>query len=555
MARHGAPPGLVGWTLISTLFTELLSRENWLRLMDHVFCSLHKPQMLYIAAVALLHCVRAAVFGKQSAADIIDVCRRQQGIDFAQFFKTLSAFMSATPPSLLVGALPLNKFEHDLAEGVAGGRANDVGEARECLALQGGHALFPLPTGLYPAYDGFPSYIVDWQLRDRKAALELDPGAAAGSQEDILEQLQSRLAGAEEAQKDFAEMRQGQARLEEQARKAAAEKERRQLLELQRIEEDVAKQRLRGLDAAERSAQQQLQALEAARAETEQEMLLSERHLEERSAMGLALQRQREASEQAEATMQAKLSSLHLRRSKEEWVRSCEQGLEEKTRELAARDALLRAQHLKAEEEYAARKEARSRRQAFDKEEEDLTKVHDDMTARMQTLLLAREAEAVDLERQRALRLAREQADEAADASARAQHLLRRHEAAVLLEAQAHSQQRGTDTATESYTDMLAVVRSDGHRQAAEERQRVFAQRLAGERLRAQEQHEGLSRMAEARAGKDAAEVRGGLGCGLGLGLGQGRFGCAAVSLYDLNNLYVVCLLALSATYPPTPRC
>lgn len=34
-------PGLLGWKLMSSLFTELLSREDWLRLMDFLFLYFH----------------------------------------------------------------------------------------------------------------------------------------------------------------------------------------------------------------------------------------------------------------------------------------------------------------------------------------------------------------------------------------------------------------------------------------------------------------------------------------------------------------------------------
>lgn len=228
-------------------------------------------------------------------------------------------------------------------------------------------------------------------------------------------------------------------------------------------------------------------------------MRAAEGHMAERSALALGLQRQREVAEQAEAAMQHKLSTLHVRRSKEQWVQSVERGYEEKERELEARDALLRAQQLKAEEQYQQRREARQRLAAFEKEEEDLVRVHDDMTARMQRLVLSREAEAVDLERQRALRAAKEQADEALEASQRTQHLLRKHEAAAALASKAQAEARGKDRTRDSYRDMLEVVRSDGDRAAAEERQRVFAERLGSERVASRDRQQGLVSGVEAR--------------------------------------------------------
>jgi hypothetical protein len=90
------------------------------------------------------------------------------------------------------------------------------------------------------------------------------------------------------------------------------------------------------------------------------------------------------------------------------------------------------------------------------------------MTAKMQKLMLTREADVVELERQRTLRQSQERADEALEAAQRSQHLLQRQEASAAMEAQARAAVATSERSKKGYEDMLEVVRADGEKAAAE---------------------------------------------------------------------------------------
>ena len=484
LSKCQAPPGVAGWAMVSSLFTEVLSRENWLRLMDHIFLNQSRTAALYVAPVAILIAMRSSLLQLDTPDEIMASVRSQHSLDFGFIIKLLNSLLTNTPSKVLSGAALRSRFDEDYGSAAGGGGGGDLAEidqARECLAMQGGHPVFPLPTGRYPAYDGFPQYQLDWQLRDRKAAMELGKDTGA-EDENMLEQLQMRVEKVNDSHRDWLAQRSEAARLEEAARVSAASKEKAQLRELQRIEEDIARQRMAALSAAEKSAQEQMAALQELRTETEGMMRLSEEQMLERASLTLNLQRQRELAEAAEGSMQEKINSLHLRRSKEEWVKAVERSIEDREKELGARDRLLQEQQRRQEEEALLRREERRRRADFLKEEEALLQVHDDMTARMQKLLLTRETDAVDLERQRALRFAQEQADEAVEAAQRSQHLLQKQEAAALREAQLKADAAGAQRSHQGYADMLQVLRSDGERAAHEERSKVLLGRLGAER-------------------------------------------------------------------------
>lgn len=484
MCKRNAPAGIAGWAMISTLFTEILSRENWLRLMDHVFFNSSKQGYFYLAPVALLMAMRSTILGLDSPDDIMNACRTQHSFDFVYVSKILHSMIHNTPNKALAGAAVKSQFEElygansDSSHHEA---LDELEQARECLALQAGYPLFPLPSGRYPAYDGYPTFILDWQLRDRKAAMDL--GKDTGfNEEDVLVQLQERVNKVNTSHQEFQSARSEAAKLEESARRAAVEKEKKQLRELHRIEEEISQQRMHSMSAAEKNAQEQMRALEAVRAETEAMMRLSEEQMLERANLALNLQRQREFAEAAEAAMQEKISSMHIRRSKEEWVMAVEKTLVDKEKELAVRDKLLAEHQRRQVEDAELRREQRRRQAEFQQEEESLIKVHDDMTAKMQKLMLARETDLLELERQRALRIAKEQADEALEAAERSQLLLKRQEAAILDQSRAQAAIAGSERSKAGYTDMLNVIRSDGERAAREEREKVLLGKLGSER-------------------------------------------------------------------------
>lgn len=51
------PPQLYVWPLLETLFSEVLTRDEWLKLFDNVFSN--HPSFLLMAVVAYVTCCRA----------------------------------------------------------------------------------------------------------------------------------------------------------------------------------------------------------------------------------------------------------------------------------------------------------------------------------------------------------------------------------------------------------------------------------------------------------------------------------------------------------------
>jgi hypothetical protein len=59
--RLGVAPGIIGWAMISSLFTEVLGREDWLKLMDFIFTYFEKSALVVTVPVAILRAVRTSL--------------------------------------------------------------------------------------------------------------------------------------------------------------------------------------------------------------------------------------------------------------------------------------------------------------------------------------------------------------------------------------------------------------------------------------------------------------------------------------------------------------
>jgi hypothetical protein len=99
-----------------------------------------------------------------------------------------------------------------------------------------------------------------------------------------------------------------------------------------------------------------------------------------------------------------------------------------KEEEFESQNTLLQETWQKQDDEIRQQRNIRAERAKSFVQNEELDRLHDEMTTRMQRLHLAREAKVLDIERSRALRLAKEQTEEALEASERSTLLLKKHE-------------------------------------------------------------------------------------------------------------------------------
>jgi len=95
--------------------------------------------------------------------------------------------------------------------------------------------------------------------------------------------------------------------------------------------------------------------------------------------------------------------------------------------ELASKDAVLDQQWKKEDDQQRLRREQRMKELKAMDDHSRMTVVQEDISTRMQRLELERDAKIVEIERSRALRLAKEQAEEALESAERSAMALRQH--------------------------------------------------------------------------------------------------------------------------------
>ncbi|CAM9842751.1 unnamed protein product [Laminaria digitata] len=160
-----------GWPLLRSAFSEVLAREDWLRLVDRVLASADRPQLLEAAAVGFAVASRSRLLPLRWTEGTKAFFRRRQSVDLREMFRVMErvAGFGAAPEGRGGGAGGRRR-----RAGVAG--RGDVDGTMAALALLGSVpcGFKPLPVGAYPHFDGFPQFVVNYQaeLRERVAKQE-----------------------------------------------------------------------------------------------------------------------------------------------------------------------------------------------------------------------------------------------------------------------------------------------------------------------------------------------------------------------------------------------
>lgn len=229
----GLAPGIIAWRLVHTLFSEFLSKESWLRLMDYVVTHFATLEYSILIPVALMRICAPAIIPVRNQDVVTKFFSAQQDISVASVISMVEAMKASTPRSALMAfhrvsktieeenhkralaekglkkksksrlqpkILPGSRNRQDNAEAREAEaevtptetRASPVENLRDAIVFDVGNPIFPLPRGRYPAYDGYPKAIVDWELKKR--AVQMSLNAELDSREEVLVSLEKRIA-------------------------------------------------------------------------------------------------------------------------------------------------------------------------------------------------------------------------------------------------------------------------------------------------------------------------------------------------------------------------
>uniref|UniRef100_A0A8C9RB14 TBC1 domain family member 31 n=1 Tax=Scleropages formosus TaxID=113540 RepID=A0A8C9RB14_SCLFO len=212
LVNCGVTSQVYAWPLLETLFSEALTRDEWLKLFDNVFSN--HPSFLLMAVVAYVTCSRAPLLLCTQREDFEYFFHHRNNLDIDALIKETYRFMESTPAELHPRST-LDDFE-------------------------------PLTKGLYPVFNKYPTFIVEYYsqerdrirreeaeyLRERQQVQELQAEAVRRQAEDEAWHVQQELLREAEEQRRRT-LQEEEARLTQQRVRLTAMKRELKAKELQ----------------------------------------------------------------------------------------------------------------------------------------------------------------------------------------------------------------------------------------------------------------------------------------------------------------------------------
>ncbi|XP_037533046.1 TBC1 domain family member 31 [Nematolebias whitei] len=130
----GITSQLYVWPLLETLFSEVLTCDEWLRLFDNIFSN--HPSFLLMACVAYIICCREPLLLCVQKQDFEYFFHHRNNLDVGAMMKEVYRLMSSTPADIHPRTM-LSDFT-------------------------------PLTSGQYPVFNQYPEFIVEYQSRERE---------------------------------------------------------------------------------------------------------------------------------------------------------------------------------------------------------------------------------------------------------------------------------------------------------------------------------------------------------------------------------------------------
>ncbi|NWH95151.1 TBC31 protein, partial [Aegithalos caudatus] len=218
LTKYNVTSQVYAWPLLETLLSEVLTREEWLKVFDNIFSN--HPSYFLMIVIAYSICSRAPLLHCNQAADFEYFFHHRNNVDINVVIKEAYHLMETTPRDI--------HPQHMLDD------------------------FTPLTKGQYPVFNKYPTFIVDYQAQEWQKI-----------RQDEIEYLRERQLAHESEAKALQQKAEDEAWYRKQKLLREAEEQRRKLLLEE--EEKLAEQRQR-LAAGKRELKvKELQLLDASR--------------------------------------------------------------------------------------------------------------------------------------------------------------------------------------------------------------------------------------------------------------------------------------------------
>ncbi|KAB0338826.1 hypothetical protein FD755_025137, partial [Muntiacus reevesi] len=132
--NHDVTSQLYAWPLLETVFSEVLTREEWLKLFDNVFSN--HPSFLLMTVAAYNICSRAPLLNCKRKDDFEYFFHHRNNLDISAVIREVYRLLDTTPTDIH----PDNMLD----------------------------AFVALTKGQYPVFNQYPKFIVDYQTQERE---------------------------------------------------------------------------------------------------------------------------------------------------------------------------------------------------------------------------------------------------------------------------------------------------------------------------------------------------------------------------------------------------
>ena len=391
LVKHKVNAQVYAWNLIRTLFTEVFSRDEWLRLFDHIFTHAATPSLLYVAVYAYLVYFRSSILSAADAFTIEALFHQQNAIEMNAFIK----LMYKLQPSCSFDMLFVSPVKN-----TPGKASSTAGEEPNTPRY------WPLPRGQYPAFHSYPKYVVDFQLQERER-LAMEESELI-KKRDILNEVEFRTLALKEEHDKWLVQQEKMIAAEEERRLIGKRSEKQRLAELRAIEETTRQRRLAQVTQMEKSAQEALAKTSKIR---ELEYLRMQDALDvqrEREDYELTSRKEEERIMGMEFETMQRIKQIQVERDAEERARNVRHDFQMKEQSIKLKDKI-RTDHWKLQDE-----ERRLRLQLENESQEKLHILNKELAvqAGMEHEYLARlvekESQILAVEKERRLRQLKE---------------------------------------------------------------------------------------------------------------------------------------------------
>ncbi|NWX38842.1 TBC31 protein, partial [Steatornis caripensis] len=381
LIKYNVTSQVYAWPLLETLFSEILTREEWLKVFDNIFSN--HPSYFLMVVVAYIICSRVPLLHCNQTGDFEYFFHHRNNLDINVVIKEAYHLMEATPLDI--------HPQHMLDDFV------------------------PLTKGQYPVFNKYPKFIVDYQtqererirqdeieyLRERQLAHELEAKALEWkAEEEAWYRKQELLQEAEEQRRKM--LWEEEEKLTEQRQRLAALKRELKVKELQFL--DASRRRFLKYQQDQRQVELKRLDDEIARKAEEQETATTVQDVE---VQRMELESQRQLFEQhlikdREAVTKEMKEELDARRRKVDLEDDLLQRLMETDREekqkaqIVAEENLAKAEQKRIDTNWRLKALYKLRRDDQDREKhyEEIAKLlHDNRVKEAELLKAMREAE------------------------------------------------------------------------------------------------------------------------------------------------------------------